>query len=198
MAITTYAELKTAVYNWTHRADLANYVDDIITIGEKWIFRKARTRDMETAFSVSIGTTTSVPADFVEIKHAYISGTPIIPLEVQSPEYIQSRYTDRVGTGTARFIAVVGDGFIFGPNINTGTLYGTYYKRLTVVSSSANALFTKNPDLYLFAALAETQAFIKDDERVALWTAKRDQILADVNAEDKQSRSGTAMRVIAE
>ncbi len=199
MAITTYAELKTAVYNWMHRADLANYVDDIITIGEKWIFRNARTRDMEEPLSVSITSgAAAVPADYVSLKNAYIDGTPAQPLSITSASVIFAKYPNRADSTKPLLVAAEGANFIFGPwGGSSYTIKGTYYKRLTVVSSSANALFTKNPDLYLFAALAETEPFLKNDGRVSLWTAKRDQILAQVNGEDQASRSGDAMRIRA-
>ena len=65
-----------------------------------------------------------------------------------------------------------------------------------MVSSAANALFLANPDLYLFAALAETEAFLVNDKRIPMWQAKRDAILAMVNGEDQASRSGDAMQVM--
>ena len=67
----------------------------------------------------------------------------------------------------------------------------------TSVIPSANTLFTDTPDLYLFAALAETEPFLKNDKRVPLWIAKRDAILFDVNKQDAASRfaDGMAVRV---
>ena len=197
MSIQTYAELKTSVSNWLHRDNLATYIDDLITVGEKWIFRKARTRDMETSMSVSITSgAATIPADFVALKHAYIDGTPIGKLDIRPASWVYSQYTNRSDSTKPTTIAVEGSNFIFGPwGGSSYTLKGTYYKRLAAVSVSANALFLANPDLYLFATLAETEPFLKNDKRIALWAAKRDQILFDVNGEDQSSRSGNDMQV---
>lgn len=182
----TYAELKTAINNWSKRADLSTYIDDVILMGEKWIFRKARTRDMETALSVTIASgVAAIPADYVELKYAYVDGSPTQALQMRAASWIYLEYPERSSSGKPKFIATEGSNFIFGPySDSTYTIKGIYYKRLTSVASSANALFTNNPDLYLFAALAELEPFLKNDKRVGLWMAKRDEILAQVNGED--------------
>lgn len=187
MAISTLAELKTAITNWAKRDDLSSYLDDLILMGEKWIFRHARTRDMEEPLSVTISSgVAALPADFVALKHAYIDGTPIEPLQAKASSWIYTRYPTRSSESKPKYIAVEGSNFIFGPYPDSAyTVAGQYYKRLTSVISSANALFTANPDLYLFAALSELEAFKKDDKRVELWMAKRNAILADVNNEDR-------------
>ena len=198
MSIATYSELKIAIGNWTHRDNLTQYYDDLIMAGEKWIFRKARTRDMETALSVSITAgLATIPTDYVALKYAYIDGSPIQEVVMRPANWIYSQYPNRSGSDKPCFIATEGSNFIFGPYGGSAyTVKGTYYKRLTAVSSSVNALFTANPDLYLYAALAETYAFLINDKRIPLWTAKRDEILAQVNGEDVQSRSGDAMTVM--
>lgn len=191
-ATPTYAELKTALTNWLRRSDLTSYLDDLILMGEKWIFRKARTKDMETALSGTIASgVLAVPNDYVALKFAYVNGSPTTPLQPKSASWIYNAYPDRSSLDTPQFIARDQGNFIFGPYPDsTYSILGTYYKRLAAVASSANALFTANPDLYLFAALAEAAPFLKNDSRVTLWTAKRDAILQDVNSEDKEGAYG--------
>jgi len=182
----TYSELQTGVANWLKRADLTSYIPDLILMGEKYIFRKARTRDMEAALSSTIASgVIAVPNDYVALKYAYIDGAVTTRVHRKPADWIYTQYPTRSADGLPQFIAREGSNFIFGPYPDSAyTVKGLYYKRLTSVQSSANALFTNNPDLYLFAALAEAVAFMKDDARVALWSAKRDQILNDLNGED--------------
>lgn len=182
----TYNELKTGVADWLKRADLTSYIPDLILMGEKHLFRNARTRDMEAALSSTISSgVIAVPADYVALKYAYIDGAPTTRVHRKPADWIYTQYPNRTAEGLPKFIAREGSNFIFGPYPNSAyTVKGLYYKRLASIQSSANALFTNNPDLYLFAALAEAVAFMKDDARVALWTAKRDQILSEVNGED--------------
>lgn len=198
MSITNYAELKTAVGNWLHRADLTSYLDDIVMLGEKRINREVRTPDMETAFSTAISSgVVAVPADFVEWKHAYVDGNPTCPLQVKSLGWIYTQYPNRASNSKPKYIARNGANFEFGPfPDSTYTVKGTYYARLEAVSSSWNALATANPDLYLFAALSEASAFVKNDARIQLWEAKYAMIRDQVNGEARAAEfSGSPLSV---
>lgn len=196
MAISTLAELKTATTNWLHRADLASYVEDLIMVGEKWIFRHARCRLMESSLSVAISSgVAAVPEDFLALKNARISGSPSTPLVIRPPEWIYDQYPNRGGGELPKFVGVEGANLVFGPYPSAYTVVGTYYARPASVISSANTLFTTNPDLYLFAALAEAELFLKNDKRVLAWISRRDAILDDVNREDRAAKGGDGMAV---
>jgi hypothetical protein len=187
MSITTYSELKTAVSNWVHRDDLSANLDDLVTAGEKWIMRKVRAPEMETALSAVISTSTglaTVPTGFLGLKYAYIDGSPTQPLEVRSPQQIFNRFPNRASDSKPQWVGYDAGSFLFGPFPDSAyTVKGTYYKRQGPLSSGVYDLFTNNPDLFLFAALAETEPFLKNDKRVGLWMAKRDAIATDINAE---------------
>jgi hypothetical protein len=196
MSITTYAELKTSVKNWLKRGtDLDSYIDDIITLGEKRIYRELRVRPMETALSVTLSSgQAAIPSDFVELKYAYIDGSPVQYLQMREAAWIIENYPTRSATSKPKFLAQDGDYFIFGPFADsTYTLKGTYFKRLDPLSSATNTLFTKNPDLYLMASLAESAVFLGyEDARVARWEAKYLDIQGRIQAENDKGRlSGT-------
>jgi hypothetical protein len=203
VAISTYAELKVAITGWldVSTATLSSQIDDLITVGEKRIFREARTRDMETAFNSAISSgVVALPASYVAAKVAYLNTSPIQILERRSAEWIQANYPQTTTSGIPLYFARLGTNFIFGPYPDSAyTLNGIYYARLTAISGSGvNALFTANPDLYLMACLAEAEMLIGRDPRIAIWDAKYQRILADVNGEDKtedQSGSHLQMRV---
>ena len=193
MSITTYAELKTAVKNWLRRGtEMDSYVDDLVTLGEKRIYRKLRVRAMEEALNSTIASgVIAVPSDYVSIKHAYVDGTPVQGLQRKSAEWIYSNYPTRSADGKPKFIARESTNFIFGPYPDSGyTVKGIYYKRLSALSSATNDIFTNHPDLYLFAALAETAIFI-DDKRTELWVARFNDIFNQVQGEeDEEGASG--------
>jgi hypothetical protein len=200
MAITTYSELKIAVVAWLDiaTADLTSVIDDLVTVGEKRIFRECRTRDMEDSFSTAISSgTIALPSNYVELKYARIDGTPSQPLERRSAESLYEMYPNRSSEGKPKYIAREGATFIFGPYADSAyTVKGIFYKRLTVVASAANALFVANPDLYLFACLAESEIVIGRDSRIPIWEAKYNKILADVNGEDRREQaSGSTLRM---
>ena len=200
MAITTYAELKTAVTNWLDitSTDLTSTIDDLVTIAEKRIFRECRTRDMEVALSDTISSgVIALPTGYVELKSAYIDRSPAQKLERRDVDYIYDKYPTRSSSGLPLYIAREGTSLIFGPYPDSAyAVKGIYYKRLAALSTTAHALFTNNPDMYLFACLAEAELLIGRDSRIPLWEGKYQKILADVNGEDRREQaSGSVLRM---
>lgn len=200
MAINTYSTLKTSVTSWLdiNVADLSTVIDDLVTLGETRIFREARTKDTETAFSLAItGGVLTVPGNYVELKHAYVDSSPTQILERRSAEYIYGAYPTRSSSGKPKFIAREASNFIFGPYPDSGyTIKGVYYRRLVPLATAIHDLFVNNPDLYLFACLAESEIIIGRDNRVAVWEGKYQKILADVNGMDrKEQASGSGLRM---
>ena len=200
MALSTYADLKTALSTWTRRADMTTYADDLITVAEGRIFKEVRCREMESALSVAISAgVAAVPTDYAELKFAYIDGTPIKNLERKDPSWIYLEYPQRSAQGKPGFIARDVDSFIFGPYPDSGyTIKGTYYKKLTAVSSSVNSLFTNQPDLYLAAVLAEGFDFLRNDKKKADWEEKYQAIKSSISTQYKAEKvSGGPLTMVA-
>lgn len=200
MSITNYAELQTAVQDWLHRSDLATITPDLIRLGELRIFREVRCRVMESALNGTIASgVLALPADYLDLKFAYVDGTPSQKLERSSASQIYEHYPYRNATGMPKAIAREGSNFIFGPYPDSAyTIKGIYYAKPTSIQTTANALFTANPDLYLFAALCEAAPYIQDDPRVQLWEGKYGSIKQQIAWEDSEeygSGAGMAVRV---
>jgi hypothetical protein len=198
MAITTHAELKAAIASFKHRSDLSAVLDDIVTLGEKRIMRDVRATEMETALSVAIDGTgvAAVPSGFLGLKHAYIDGSPTKQLAICSPAQVLGRYPQRSSSSKPSDIAYDAGSFIFGPfPDSTYTVKGTYYARQGPLSSAVYALFTNNPDLYLFACLAETEAYVVNERRVPLWAAKYESIKEAINTEAKNIAYSGGMQI---
>lgn len=202
MSIATYAELKTAIVAWLDvpTATFTSTIDDLVTIAENRLFRETRTRDMEAALSSTIASgVIALPTSYVALKFAYVDRSPTQILERRSAEWIYANYPRTNASDVPKYIAREATNFIFGPYPDSAyTIKGIYYKRLAALSGSVNALFTANPDLYLFACLAESELLVGRDTRVPLWEAKYKNILAQVNGEattEDQSGSALQMRV---
>ena len=206
MAIATYDELRDAVYRWTfnsdeadkHNTGMSRTIDDLITVAEQRIFREARTRDTEASIETAIAAgVIAVPSDYIDLKHAYIDGTPVQTLERRTAEWVYSQYATRSASGKPKAIAREASNFIFGPYPDSGyTVKGVYYKKLAAVSSAAHALFTNNPDLYLFASLAESAILVGRDDRIAMYEAKYQQLLNSINLHAKsENASGSALQM---
>ncbi len=206
MTIATYAQLKTAAARWLENSDLGTVtslgidstIDDLVTIAESRIFRECKTKDNEESLSTAMASgVVAVPSDYMSLKFAYVDGTPVQKLERRPAEWIYENYPTRSSTGKPKFIARHTTNFIFGPYPDSGyTIVGVYYKRLAALSTTAHALFTNNPDLYLFACLAESTILIGRDDRIPLWESKYQKILNDVNGHSRaEEASGSPLQM---
>lgn len=198
MSISTYAELKTAIANWLARETLTSYIPDFITFGEKRIYRDLRIRAMEASLSTAIASgVIAVPSGYVDLKYAYVDGTPTRPLTRKSAGWILETYPTRSADGQPAFIARDVDSFIFGPYPDSNyTIKGTYYKRLDALSSdnTTNWFTTNAPDLLLFAALCEAEPFLKNDARIGIWENKYTMVKNAIEMEERnEQHSGSTL-----
>ena len=200
MALSTYADLQTAIATWTKRADMSTYAADLITVAEGRIFKELRCKEMEAALNVTISSgLATIPTDYAELKYAYIDGTPTVTLQRKDPSWILLNYPLRSSQGKPKFIARDVGSFIFGPFPDSGyTVKGTYYKKLTAISATVNDLFTNNPDIYLAASLAEAFRFLRNDKLMQYWDDRYMAIKSQVSAQDKAERiSGGPLTMVA-
>lgn len=204
MGLSTYAALKTSVAGWMNvsASDLSSQIDDLVTIAETRIYREARTRDGEQAYATAMASgVLAVPSDYVEFKYLYCSASPGTPLERRSVEWLYANYPRvNASSGIPKYFARDGTNFVFGPVPDGSyTATGLYYKKFAALSSALNNQFLNNPDLYLFACLAESEILIGRDARVPLWEAKYGKILDDANGLAKRedvSGSTPRMRIM--
>lgn len=193
MAITTYAELLTAIDNWTHRADLTSRAPEFIALFEAKVNRLLKTRDMETkdtSFSIASEYVT-VPTGLAHVRQFYLNTSPKQVLELM-PGDLQGTYFGS-STGRPRFYEIVGNEFRFGPAPD-GTYTATivYSKAITGLSGSntTNWLLTSHPDLYLYGTLAEAAIFAKDADWAQPSIEAARQGIEELRSYDAQSKWG--------
>jgi hypothetical protein len=200
VSISTYAELKTAAANRLKRGDTASYIDDWILLAETDIYRRLRIRDMETAFSTAIsGGVCALPSGYIDLKFAYINASQTYRLKRRTNAQIYEKYPVRSSDGIPKLIAREGSNFIFGPYPDSDyTVTGVYYKNLGAVSSSAHALFTSNPDVYLFGTCYWASVDSKDDRAIARWKMAYETALSSAQmSSDKEESSGGGLEMTA-
>lgn len=198
--ITNYATLQTAIGDYLNRSDLTTFLPNFTQACESKLYKQLRINAMETALSVAIsGGVATVPADYLELKYAYVDTTPVQFLKRSSPEEIYSRYSVRAGTADIpRLIAREASNFIFGPYPADYTIKGIYYKRLTALSGSntTNWFTTNAPDVLLYGSLLEAAPFLLNDERIPLWKSAYDFAMKNIQDEEMRERySGSSKQI---
>jgi hypothetical protein len=206
MAITTYAQLKTATANWLDRTDLTDRIPEFIELAEANFNRVIRQPDMITkndSYSIA-GQYTTLPTDTLEIIRIVVDADPVITLEYLTPEELSERRATLSGTGKPYFFTIIGGSsnqleVLRSPD-QTYTSSIVYYTRIAALvnDSDTNWLLTDHPDIYLFGTLVEAEPYLKNDERVALWSTRLNTALSALRLQgERELYSGASLQMRA-
>ena len=201
MAISTYAELKTAVANWLNRDDLTANIPDFITLCEARLNRVLRTRAMEglyTASTIAGQRDYNLPASYLQMRALRLNTSPLTVLEYVSPEIMDRVWAGSSGGKPVAYTIKANELFL-GPS--PGAVYTMemdYYRKFDSLSTiiTTNDMLTDNPDVYLYGALLEAEPFIKNDSRIQVWGTSFYNAITDIQDQDSKDRhSGSEMRI---
>jgi hypothetical protein len=168
------------VQNYLARSDLAADVPGFIQNFEERFFRQPKNfgawmdADLNSTIAASV---IAVPSGFLAFRNVYVDGSPASRLDKVSPEQLYGRYPRGGDTSRPVWIARVGSEFVFGPAPDSAyTIKGKYRAKPTALRSyasdaAAHWLIVNAPDLVLYGSLAEAEAFVKNDSRIATWKA---------------------------
>jgi hypothetical protein len=164
MAISNYAELKTAIATWAVRSDLASRVADFVTLAEAEIRKDVRCQAMETLASGTLtGETLDFPAGFIWAKRLKVNR---YVQEYMAPaDYSDLSEQDDT---SARF-TIIGQS-IYILNGASGDSYSLiYWKAFTAFSADAdtNWLLTNHPDVYLWCGCKQAAIATKNVPEIA-------------------------------
>lgn len=205
--ITDYTTLQTAVTDYLARSDLSTWLPNFVQNWEERFYRNPYNwgRWMEDSLSVAISSgVAAVPADFLGLRAAYLDGISAPPLQWVSLQQLLTRFP-RTISGQPKWISRDAENFVFGPVAQSGTLVGTYYAKPETLraadsggTSDEHWLVLNAPDLLLYGALMEAEAFLKNDQRIPLWKAAYDEALSayrKFQCEQSYSSSGLSVTV---
>ena len=201
MSLTTYAGLKTSVAAWLKRSDLTAIIPDLIVLAEARIARDLRLRRqiVSTDLALTAGVQgVDLPADWLEFENVNINSSPPRQLTYVNIEHLETKYPS-TWTGTPAVYTLEGNQILFGPTPDTAyTAPVFYYGKFAALSADAdtNWLLTNHPSIYLFAALAEAEPYLVNDNRAVMWETKYSKDMNELQtADDAAMFSGTALRV---
>lgn len=196
MALTTYAELQTAIMAWIDRPDLSAVVPDFITLAESRMKRPLRVMITEKrAFeTTTIGQETiTLPDDFNGMRSLHIEAQTRIQLEQVSLQYLRIAYDEQTKGKPAKF-AVADNAIFLGPLPDAEYQINMDYYEFPNLSDSntTNAILDNHPDLYLYASLVEAHRYTMNEEGAAQAKQLAEQAMANVLSQDKKLRFGTS------
>ena len=192
MALSTYSEIKSTIADYLNRADLTAVLPSFVTLAEAKFNRELRTRDMLVqAQETSSNQYVSLPTDFLQhysLELDAASAQP--PMDYIGPQEAKVLKAQNRTASTTYYYTVIDGAFEIIPAPGSDLdLRMVYYAKIPALSDSntTNWLLTKSPDLYLYSALLEAAPYLKDDDRVQLWAAARQQVMDAMNLESERA-----------
>jgi hypothetical protein len=183
-AIVSYSTLISTAQDWLQRPDLAASVPVWVQLAEASLAADERVV-MEKADTITLnGATVALPTDCREVTALYYDNPVFWPIEICAMDQVSLRKT---GTSKSRptFAAIGPNGASLYLSPEPDQAYVAqieYLLKLVALSIAAptNWLLLQRPDIYLYATLAQSAPYLKEDARVALWVAALDASLTSM------------------
>lgn len=196
MAITTFAELKTAIGNWLDRSDLSSRLPEFITLFEARVNRRLAVRQQVTSTTLTPASgDASLPADYLAWKKVTWTGDPNRVLTYMTPEFLDARYPTS-DAGTPINFTIVGSTLSIRP-LDTTDLDFVYAQKVPALSDSAttNWLLTSHPDAYLFGSLTMAATLTGEAENGSAWNALTEQSIGELWSLEHRNSGSMQQRV---
>jgi len=197
MAISTYAQLQTAIANFLARSDLTQQIPDFIALAEARMSRELETRSQEkraTAVLTPNNEYISLPVDMREIREVKLLTSPLTVLTYKSPAQMDTDH-GTTGTGKPVSFSIIGDELKLRPVPDSGyTAEIVYVGDIEPLSATrtTNNILTRHPDAYLSGSLAEAYIYLMDEQRAQLYDQKFSRAIEEVRRDEDRSQYGSS------
>lgn len=188
MTITTYAELKTAISDWTDDGSQASdFADTYIDLAESHYNRVLRLREMEEEATVTLTTGDGpLPADFLEMRWVKTTGSPVYTLSAVGINILEDKY--ETTSGYPGYYAITNGTLKVRPSTDTVDI--GYYEQIPALSdgTTTNWLLDRAPLLYLHSCEKHHAWRRRDYEGYNLAKQAEMELIFDLNGEDERAR----------
>ena len=195
MALDSFSNLKAAVIRFSHRNDLSDVIDDIVTLAENRINNRLRitaNNERATASASTSDRFLALPDRFVEMRRfSLIKDSFYNELTYVSPESMNI-YGQ---AGIPRYYTVTSQLEFDRVPADTYSLEMSYWEKLNPLSDSntSNTVLASFPQIYLQACLAELHLnYTQDNEEASKHIQQFNFLVDEANAEDLRGRYGPA------
>lgn len=184
MAISTFAELKTAITSWSHGTAPSGLLNDFVALAEARIRTDVRCRAMiQSATGTPSSFSITEPTRFLEVISLVIDDTVL--------SFLTPNQFDKLVSTPHRFYTQRNGAFEVG---RSEDYVLTYYQAFAPFSGStdANWLLTNFPDIYLSAAMAEVAVYTRDDPTT--WNARYQAGIAKLKNQERLTNGPLVVR----
>jgi hypothetical protein len=185
------------VYADRFDAEVITALPTLLKVAESRLSRMMRVREMSDTYTTEIVDGRdyyTLPADFAGMRNIqvkYVNGG------IVTPKYVNPEQGN--APTTSQYYTIITNRLRMSPPLTgPGVIELAYYQRVAplVEDTDTTWLLQKNPDTYVCALMAEVEAFVKNDERSALWIAKLDKAFDEINYRDQDDRwSGNPLTI---
>lgn len=199
MAISTFAELKTAVANWIDRTDLSSRIPEFITLFEAQVNRRLLVRPQTTSTTITMSSGSgSLPSDYLEWKRVTWDGSTDRELDYVTPSFLKA-FNPTGASADPHYFTIEG-GTIKVARLSDTSLDLLYSQKVPALSDAAttNWLLTAHPDAYLFGSLTMSATFTSDAENGRAWNVLTQGILGELWGLDFAQRGSLQQRVLVQ
>lgn len=182
----TYDNLKLTLASWLNRSDMVDQIPAFIQLAEAEIASRIRRTSVVATITIADDSNT-LPGDCAELRSVrLVSAQPSddTPILIGSVEQLTDFRAGRANTiGRPRRAAALGKQLLVAPTPDQAyDAEVVYFQGLTPLSDAVqtNTVLQERPDLYLYGPLMHAAPFLEEDERVAVWEAKWEKAIAQL------------------
>lgn len=194
MAISNYAELKTAISNWMARSDLNGDAADFVRLGEAGLNRELKPAETDATLTATPASRTIDISSLNMVEPVALFLTTSGD-ERMIPPLVDGSYPFTTSAGCPRAWSIDGDNLVFDRPADQAHTFRFRHKARFALSDAqpTNWLLTNHPDVYLAASIVWGGVFIEDDSKLTRWATILQSTIPAVRSELKRMKPAILM-----
>lgn len=189
-----YSEIVSTALAYSDRADsvdVSSNIDNFLRIVESRVNRKLRTSNQTKRAQIVTSSSIdfyALPSDFAGLRNIEsVIDTERANYEYVTPEKINVHISNNL---SEKVYTIIGNSLQICPPLDDTVLEINYYQRIIPLTSTAdtNWLSTVAPDAYVQGLLVEINSFVKDPDSAAIWEARFNTTVGELDLEDSKDR----------
>jgi hypothetical protein len=194
-----YNSLKTAITSFTHRDDVTDIADTLISMAESRMNQVLRLDQMCLVATTTIASEfTALPDDFLEMRNIRVNSDTPYAVEYRSPHKMVHLMSADVNE-KPKYYTVQSDSIQMVPRGLGSEIEINYIARISGLTSTntTNFLIEQTPDIYLHGCLYYASIYAKNQAGVQFHGAEFERMLSDLNMQETNRKySGVPLEIV--